>query len=169
MTAPVRQIRLADASEAQVTVSIWREAAAWQKENGLPHWQTESLRLEIAELKIRSGELFLGFENNVACACTLIQSSDLIFWPEKPAGSAHYLHRFAVRRSHARRGWGAALIEWAAERAAKNKLPLRLDCFPHPKLMNFYHAQGFLPVDDGPVQRGGFSVMRYERPQSLLL
>ncbi len=161
MTGPLRYVRSADAEEAQIAVSIWSEAAAWQKENGHPYWLPEDLRLEMAEVRINAGELILGFEDGAARACMLVQTSDTIFWPEKAAGSALYLHRLAVKRSHAGQGWGKELITWAAIHAAG--LPLRLDCAPRPRLMNFYSSNGFVPVDAGPVERGGFSVIRYER------
>jgi GNAT superfamily N-acetyltransferase len=166
MKKPLRLIRPAAVGEAEIAVSIWAEAANWQKENGHPHWHSSDFPLEMAQERSRAGELVFGFDDNIPCACMLIQTVDPIFWPEKLAGSALYLHRLAVRRTYAHHGWGGALIEWAAKQAANLGVPLRLDCAPRARLMNLYSFNGFLPVDEGPVERGGFTVVRYERPCS---
>lgn len=163
MTNPLRHIRYAGVEEAAIAVEIWREAAAWAKASGHPYWRDDTLRLEIAEAHRRAGELVLGFGDNAACACMLLQTSDPMFWLEKQDDPALYVHRLAVKRASAGKGWGSALLAWAAGRAADIGVPLRLDCAPRPRLMNLYTTNGFVAVDAGPVERGGFTVMRYER------
>ncbi len=161
MSTSRRHIRLAGLDEARLAVDVWREAAAWAKASGHSYWLPHDIKLEMAEARSRAGELVVGFERDELCACMLVQNADPIYWPERPAGSALYLHRLAVKRAFVGQGWGVALIAWAAGHAAG--LPLRLDCAPRPRLMNLYSSNGFVPVDDAPVERGGFSVVRFER------
>ncbi|MDT1877109.1 GNAT family N-acetyltransferase, partial [Acinetobacter baumannii] len=57
-----------------------------------------------------------------------------------------YLHKLAVRRTHAGRGVSSALIE-ACRHAARTQgcAKLRLDC--HPNLRGLYERLGFTHVD----------------------
>ncbi|OPE06786.1 GNAT family N-acetyltransferase, partial [Pseudomonas aeruginosa] len=61
-------------------------------------------------------------------------------------GEAAYLHKLAVRRTHAGRGVSSALIE-ACRHAARTQgcAKLRLDC--HPNLRGLYERLGFTHVD----------------------
>ena len=68
------------------------------------------------------------------------------FWPDALKGEAAYLHKLAVRRTHAGRGVSSALIE-ACRHAARTQgcAKLRLDC--HPNLRGLYERLGFTHVD----------------------
>ena len=157
-------IRLASVEEAPIAMAIWREVSEWLADREMPVWSPDEFDLGTTRQQAAAKELVIGFENSGPAACMLIQTGDPIYWPEKAEGTALYLHKIAVRRAFAGRGWGNRLIAWAVERATKRGLPLRLDCLPRPVLMNFYRNCGFRPVDDGPVTLGGFTVVRHERP-----
>ncbi|WP_434006142.1 GNAT family N-acetyltransferase [Escherichia coli] len=74
-----------------------------------------------------------------------MSAEDPEFWPDALKGEAAYLHKLAVRRTHAGRGVSSALIEACAMRAnagvrqAAARLP--------PNLRGLYERLGFTHVD----------------------
>jgi len=156
-------IRLARLDEASAAISIWKEAANWLIERRQPLWPAELFTLTMAEAHVRRGELVLAFDKYEPCAAMLVQTSDPVCWPEMAAGSALYLHKLAVRRSHAGRNWPDKLIAWARAQAMPLGVPLRLDCAVRPELEGVYARCGFARVDPGPVMRDGFEILRLER------
>ena len=78
--------------------------------------------------------------------CCTLSAEDPEFWPDALKGEAAYLHKLAVRRTHAGRGVSSALIE-ACRHAARTQgcAKLRLDC--HPNLRGLYERLGFTHVD----------------------
>lgn len=155
-------IRFGKAEDVPAVLDIWREAYGFMVSINALLWTPDMFDSAAAERHVAAGELVIGFDGKGApSACMLLQKSDPFFWPDRPEGSALYIHRVAVRRAEAGRGWPGRLLTWAAIQG--RGLPLRLDCAPRPKLMAVYESIGFVRVDDGPVTRGPFTVMRYER------
>jgi hypothetical protein len=157
-------VRLATPDEASRAVAIWREVAGWLIAIGQPLWRVEQFDEASAVALIQGGELAMGFEGDRPAAVMTIQGHDPLFWPEAAPSSALYLHKIAVSRGFAGSGWTSRLIDWAGVRAHQQAIGLlRLDCSPRPGLVRLYEACGFVPVDDGPVIRGGFETVRYQR------
>jgi len=93
-----------------------------------------------------------------------LQGEDKAYWPEAPAGSAYYVHRLAVRRAAAGRGWPQRMLDWAAQRArADGRNYVRLDTELRPRLLQLYEANGFVRYDAEPIQVGPHLVVRFER------
>jgi GNAT superfamily N-acetyltransferase len=157
-------IAFAAADQAFLAVEIWREAAQWLLEIDRPLWSLEQFNEPDARSLAAAGELVLGFERDAAVCCMTLKSADPILWPEKKTRTALYLHKIAVRRASAGRGWTDQLVDWAATRAlALGITTLRLDCDPRPELMRLYENLGFGRVEPDPVRHDGFSAIRYER------
>ena len=77
-------------------------------------------------------------------------------------GFRPFVHRLAVRRSHAGQGVSTALLQWAVDRArALGKRYLRLDCdADRPRLRTLYERFGFRLHSYRQV--GAYFVSRYE-------
>ena len=92
-----------------------------------------------------------------------LQWSDRIFWGEIPQ-DAGYVHKLAVRRAHAGRGFGLQLLRWAEEQASiAGKQYLRLNCLASDRVLcdYYYEKAGFRHVRDIVEQRGPASL--YEK------
>lgn len=138
-------IRLAGPDDAPVILDILNEAVHWLAAKGLDQWQwPDQFTAERTSAHINRGEVYLAYLQNVAVATLALQWSDPHIWGELD-GDAGYLHRLAVRRAYAGRGFGRELLDWASgEVAAAGKRYLRLDCdATNPGLCDYYQTLGF--------------------------
>jgi len=95
----------------------------------------------------------------------LLQRSDETYWPFDPDGEAHYLHKLAVRRIAAGKGWLGRLVRWAHEDAKRaGARYLRLDTLDRPKLRSMYENLGFRFVDSFSEHQYGETIVRLELP-----
>lgn len=157
-------IRRATIGEAALAQSILREAARWLDEIGQTLWNPEEIELAEVERRAAQGELVVGLEGATAVACMYLQLEDPIFWPEAKVDESLYVHRLAVRRAHAGKGWGARLLAWASQEAiALKRNFVRLDTEPRPALLRLYEGAGFCRVDAAPLYLGGHEVVRFEK------
>ena len=89
--------------------------------------------------RTRDSELVIGRLDGALAACMYLHGEDRLFWPHVAQGEAFYVHRLAVARRFAGRGFAHAMLEWAEhEVRAKGRLYLRLDCEPR------FHHGGFI-------------------------
>ena len=157
------RVRLAAPPDAAAIGSLLHGAEAWLRSRGVPMWLPEELGEESLLRDVAAGMHYVAEASGEVVGTLRFQLDDPEFWPDRPAGEAAYVHRLAVRRDHARTGVGAALLDWAAERAGHLGLPrLRLDCdHDRPRLRAFYERNGFRFHSERQV--GPFLVARYER------
>jgi GNAT superfamily N-acetyltransferase len=164
MNHPKTTIGFADVEQAYLAVEIWREATQWLLEIDRPLWSLDQFNEPDARSLAAAGELVLGFEADRAVCCMTLQGADPVLWAERAPLTAFYLHKIAVRRASAGRGWTDQLVKWAATRALGMGIgTLRLDCDPRPELMRLYENLGFSRVEPHPVHVGDFTAVRYER------
>ena len=160
---PGIQIRAAGEECVPSALLILREASQWLTRRGLSGWS--DLELQNADLprQCAEGALILGYQGENPLACMLLQREDPIYWPTAAPGSALYLHKLAVRRAQAGRGWGARMIAWA--RAESQRLGierLRLDTWADSRLSEFYSRHGFHLVDRVFKPEDGMMMCRME-------
>ena len=157
-------IRRATIGEAALAQTILREAASWLDAIGQRLWNPEEIERTEVERRAAQGELVVGLEGGTAVACMYLQFADPIFWPEAKPEESLYVHRLAVRRTHAGKGWGMRLLKWADQEASMLKRSfVRLDSEPRPALLRLYEGAGFRRVDPTPLQLGGHAVVRFEK------
>ena len=160
---PGIQIRAVGEECVPVALLILREASQWLASRGLPGWT--DLELQNTDLPGHSaaGALILGFAGQSPVACMLLQRNDPIYWPEAVPGSALYLHKLAVRRSHAGGGWGARMIAWAKAEAQRLRVEhVRLDTWADSRITELYSRHGFQLVDRLPKPEHGMVMCRME-------
>jgi GNAT superfamily N-acetyltransferase len=161
MTLVIVRGGLNDVPEADLLI---REAADWLIAAGIPLWGPEETSYEELIRVAREDELVMGRVGQDAAACMYLHNEDRLFWPQTALGEAFYVHRLAVGRTFAGRGFARAMLAWAeAETRAKGRLFLRLDCEPRPKLLALYRDAGFSRVDAGTIQVGRHVVVRHEK------
>jgi len=112
-------------------VGLVREAAAWLRREGVDQWQ-KPWPDRAAQLERILNDLFKGktwlLRDAEAIAATITIDTDEpldlyerpVWPPDKSPSSALYVRRVIVSRRYARRGLGAALLDWAAH-VAKNQ------------------------------------------------
>ena len=157
-------VRFADVTEGEPARSILLEAAAWGAARGTGIWSETELRSIDFAAAARAGELVIGHEGTAPAATMLLQTSDPIYWPHDAPGDALYVHKVAVRRAFAARGWLPRLIEFASAQArARSIARLRLDTILRPQLRSMYERLGFITVVEAPLLRNGRQMIRMER------
>jgi len=161
MTLLIARGSLDDVPEADALI---RATAEWLIRKGEPLWGPNETSLDELTHVARSGELVVGRVTGELASCMYLHDEDRLFWPQVAPGEAFYIHRLAVARTFARRGYAHAMLEWAASEArAKGRPFLRLDCEPRAKLLALYRTAGYSRVDSAPIQVGEHFVVRHER------
>ena len=123
--------------------ALIHEAADWLIAKGEPLWGPNETSFEELVRVARTGELVMG----------------------RLAGEALYVHRLAVARKFAGRGFARAMLDWSEDEVrSRGRRFLRLDCEPREKLLGLYRSAGFVPVDSKPIQVGPHFVVRHEKP-----
>ncbi|MCZ7417691.1 GNAT family N-acetyltransferase [Streptomyces sp. WMMC897] len=137
-------------------------ASEWLASRGIDQWQYPPHRDRI-QAAIEAGTVYLieRVPGGEAVATLQLDGfADPEFWgPGDDPGEALYVHRMAVRRSAAGEGLGDGMLDWAAERAAREgKRWLRLDAWKdNAGLHAFYKRAGFhiVRIVDLPHRRSG--------------
>jgi GNAT superfamily N-acetyltransferase len=117
---------------------------------------------------VEDGDLFVASDETRIVATVTLQWLDPSFWGERD--DAAFVHRLAVRRSHA--GVGRSLLEWATQQAISHgRSYLCLDCLStNRRLRRYYEDLGFKPVGEksGPsdhphsAAHGSWQAVLYE-------
>ena len=159
------RIGRAPAREAAVAVDILREAALWSLCAGRPVWPPDSFDVVTFQIAANAGELVLGYERGEPVACMLLQTRDETYWPNDAAGEALYVHKVAVRRRAAGKGWVERFVHWARDDAERlGARYLRLDTLDRPKLLSLYADLGFRFVDSFAQHWCGDTIVLLELP-----
>ena len=113
----------------------------------------------------RLGELIVGRVAGELASCMYLHDEDRLFWPHVSPGEAFYIHRLAVARTFAGRGYAHAMLEWAA-----NEARTQGPAVPQARLRASREAAGALSraratrrVDSAPIQVGEHFVVRHEK------
>jgi GNAT superfamily N-acetyltransferase len=117
---------------------------------GQPNWPTPFPRRPVTK-NAQAGELYLASLGREVVGTVTLQWEDPRFWGDDGSdGRAGYVHRLAVRRTHAGTGLGALLLSWAADEVlAAGRSRLRLDVVSHNRpLRRYYESVGFAFVRD---------------------
>ena len=147
--------------EADVLI---REVADWLIAKGEPLWGPNETSYEELVRVTRAGELVMGRIDGEAATCMYLHNEDSLFWPHGRLGEAFYVHRLAVARKYAGRGFSQAMLTWAEDEVrGKRRSYLRLDCEPRQKLLTLYRNAGFVRIDESPIQVGEHFVVRHEK------
>ncbi len=162
-TQYINVIRVGPEFAAQA-LKVLREAAAWTISRGVEVWADTELREQDFVTAAGLGQLVMGFCGDRPAATMLLQPSDPVYWPNAAPHSALYLHKIAVLREFAGRGWLTRLVDFAANDARDRGIPcLRLDTLCKSPLQDLYARHGFAVVDEAPLVIHGRLMIRMER------
>ena len=155
-------IRQAVPADAALVEAMLREAAAWVDALGEVMWEDGELDPNRIAADVAAGQVYLAQIDGHPAGSIRFQLEDPLFWPDRPAGEAAFVHRLVVRRAFKGCGVARALLEWAMRHArATGRGLLRLDCDANrPKLRALYESCGFTLHSYRQV--GPYYVSRYE-------
>jgi GNAT superfamily N-acetyltransferase len=160
--SPLRILR-ASPQQAQIAADILTEAALWLESIGKALWPLDTVALEPVLRRAVAGELYLAWLDGQAVGSMYLQEDDAHVWPDVPRGESAFIHKLAVRRSVAGRGFPRELLAYAqaAARAAGKRF-LRLDCAPRAALCRLYESAGFARHSIAVIEPG-VTTARYQK------
>jgi GNAT superfamily N-acetyltransferase len=156
-------VRLAGVGDIETVGGLMDEASAWVNELGHAQW-TRPFPRDALAAAVSRGEVYVAEVEGRAVATVTLLEADPVYWGERPP-DALYVHKLVVRRDHAGRGLGAALVEWVDEQAAEaGRRFLRLDCLrDDPGIRTYYERLGFEHCGDFDDTGRGLQLSLYER------
>lgn len=161
---PRHEIEFRGPEAAADAVAILREAAAHFEARGIEVWTQGELHEADFALAARAGELVMGHTDGDVAATMLLQPLDLLYWASAAPNTALYVHKVAVRRAFAGRGWLERLVDFAAAEARARGLPyLRLDTLEGPVLRSLYERLGFVALPGPSIPVRGRRLILMER------
>jgi GNAT superfamily N-acetyltransferase len=129
---------------------ILAEATAWLGGKGIAQWPAR-FSGDFLLGHVRRGELYVATDAGGVVGTVTLLWSDPPFWGDRD--DAGFVHRLAVRRSHA--GLGRKLLTWAEGQVAERGRPfVCLDTLSsNARLRRYYEDLGFRRVGEitGPV------------------
>ncbi len=156
-------IRVATEYDLPGVIDTLREASEWEVARGLPHPWPVPFPLSRIRPALDHQDLYVVEDSRAQPAGTVtLVWADPAFWGERPA-DAGYIHRLAVRRAHAGRGIGRAILAWAEDvTRRKGRDFLRLDTLTASDgLHRFYRSAGFEAM--GEVTVDGLPCTLFEK------
>lgn len=112
-------VRVACSGDIDEVVRLMHDAAAWMSAKGTPAWDVARIDRTFAETFVLRSELLVASCSDGIVGCCTLSAEDRVL-ARRPQGEAAYLHKLAVRRTHAGRGVSSALIE-ACRHAARTQ------------------------------------------------
>jgi len=143
-------VRQAIESDIPDIESILSDAVQWMDENELHLWEIEDVKWDSLSKHYAVGDFYIAYSGAAPAACMALIDYDPGFWPDVPKGESLYLHKLAVIRKYADKGFSRELIAFAKAKAISLKIQsLRLDCHRNrDKLRAVYEKQGFVCVEE---------------------
>jgi ribosomal protein S18 acetylase RimI-like enzyme len=162
------EIRPALPEDVSAAGEILADASAWLQGRGIAQWPARFSE-EFLLGFVRRGELYVAGVGTTLVGTVTLQWADPPFWGDRQ--DAGFVHRLAVRRSHA--GVGRSLLDWAEQAAVDHgRTFLCLDTLSsNVRLRRYYEDLGFREVREisGPADHptdpvlGAWRAVLYEK------
>jgi GNAT superfamily N-acetyltransferase len=138
-------LRHAASDDLPRVLGLLAETAEWLNDLGVRQWPAGGFPAARIEPLIEEGVMYVldDAERGIPVATMALDgNADAEFWTRDDLpGSAFYVHKLAVRRSHRGLGVGEALLDWAGLRvAAAGRRWLRLDCAKDNRRLQYYYS-----------------------------
>lgn len=144
-------IRQANEHDTRAIEEILFDAVSWMNASGLQNlWNESNVKWAALSKLFKVNDFYLAYENRTPVACMALTDYDPLHWPDIPEGNSLYLHKLAVKRAFAGKGFSKELIDFAKKQALLFHMnAVRLDCNQHrKKLRSVYENQGFVCVKE---------------------
>ena len=143
-------VRQATEKDIPIIESILLDAVQWMDENEMHQWESENVKWSQLSKYYEISDFYIAYNESVPAACMSLIDYDPVFWPDVPKGESLYLHKVAVVRKYAGKGFSKELIDFAKTKAENLGIySLRLDCHKNrDKVRAAYEKQGFVCVEE---------------------
>lgn len=144
-------VKQADEHDIPIIEEILLDAVNWLSESGLKNtWNESNVKWSNLSKSYKIDNFYIAYENGLPAACMALTDYDPIFWPDIPKGESLYLHKVAVKRAFAGKGFSKELIGFAKNLALSCCInAIRLNCNQHRnKLRTVYENEGFICVEE---------------------
>lgn len=144
-------VKQADEFDAQVIEEILLDAVNWMSKSGLLNqWNESSVNWSNLSKSYKINNFYIAYQNGLPTACMALTDYDPIYWPNIPKGESLYLHKVAVKRAFAGKGFSKELLDFAKKTALTYGInTIRLNCNQHRnKLRAIYENEGFVCVEE---------------------
>jgi GNAT superfamily N-acetyltransferase len=144
------EVRSAALEDVDAVADILAEVSAWLRGKGIKQWPAR-FPADFFHGYVRREELYVATVEGAIVGTVTLQWLDPPFWGDRQ--DAGFVHRLAVRRSHA--GCGRTLLDWAERKAVeRGRSFLCLDTLSsNTRLRRYYEDMGFRVVREisGPA------------------
>ena len=144
-------IKKAKEKDISVIEEILLDAVNWLSKNGMQNtWNESNIKWAELSKSFNINDFYISYENELPAACMALTDFDPVFWPDIPKGESLYLHKVAVKRACAGKGFTKELINFAKSSAQSQRInTIRLNCNQHRnKLRKVYEKEGFICVEE---------------------
>ena len=174
--AGLYQPELAGPDDLPTIQELFDDARSWLSKKNTDQWAapwpSEHARNDRIRASLAAGSTWIMRDGLTPVATVTAQGTpcrDGLWLPEELERPALYLHRLIVRRSHAGKGIGAWLIDWASWRAVQKYAAesIRIDVWTtNIALQKYYQGLGFQWLRNEDAVPGNPSGALYARPIS---
>ncbi|SMC19788.1 Acetyltransferase (GNAT) family protein [Clostridium acidisoli DSM 12555] len=133
----------------EIFSKVLNDSATWLNSINQPMWKHEDITSEELLKKYRVEDMKLCYEKGELIGVYILQWYDPLFWENLMENESGILHKLAVCRENAKKGYGSKLIQSAELMCKEHNIKwLRLNCGTfRDRLRNFYESNGFKMVD----------------------
>ncbi len=144
-------VKQANECDIPIIEEILLDAVNWMSKSGLQNkWNESNVRWSNLSESYKINDFYISYQNGLPTACIALTDYDPTYWPNIPKGESLYLHKVAVNRIFAGKGFSKELIDFAKNLAINYGInAIRLNCNKHQnKLRAVYENQGFICVKE---------------------
>jgi GNAT superfamily N-acetyltransferase len=146
-------VKQANNTDIPVIENILLSIVDWMEKNGLPQWGLENVKWENLSKYFEIGNFYIAYDNSHPVACMALIDYDPNIWNDIPKGESLFIHKLAVMRDYAGKGFSKELIDFAKLKARSMGIKtLRLDSrADRPKVRAVYENQDFICVAEKAI------------------
>ncbi len=146
-------IMQANENDIQTIEHILLSIVHWMDINELPQWKAENVKWENLSKFFEANDFYIAYKNDIPVGCMALIDHDPTFWPDIPKGDSLFIHKLAVLREYAGKGYSKELIDFAKSKAIDMGIKtLRLDSrADKSKVRAIYENQGFVCVEEKDI------------------
>lgn len=144
-------IKQANEYDIPIIEEILLDAVNWMSESGLQNqWNESNVKWSNLSKSYKIDNFYIAYHNGLPTACMALTDYDPTYWPNIPKGESLYLHKVAVKRAFAGKGFSKKLIDFSKNLALSYCInEIRLNCNQHRnKLRSVYENEGFTCVEE---------------------
>ncbi len=144
-------VRQADEQNIPIIEEILLDAVQWMSKCGIQNqWNESNVKWPNLSESYKINNFYIAYHNGLPAACMALTDYDPTYWPDIPKGQSLFLHKLAVRRIFAGKGFSKELIDFAINLAHNYHInTIRLNCNQHrSKLRAVYENEGFLCAEE---------------------